>query len=228
MPAAAPHAPWRARGCGLGGPARCRAPIACRERAAGGGPRPGGAARAHRKLPGAEGWRGGRRSGVLAGRKHPRAGGAAWKRAASGDGEARGQGGLRWGGRDPPPYGHPDQAHRWPTVGFTPAEFAEHAAAIESQLLLLTSALAGLCTPAEAAAGAGTGVRFNGAGPVGMVVDRSPGAEEDTRVGGDGGATVVRAGELLLAPAFMSAAAEAQVEAAVQAIGACHSSKSTL
>jgi hypothetical protein len=44
----------------------------------------------------------------------------------------------------------------------------------------------------------------------------------------EGGATV-RAGELLLAPAFMSAAAEAQVEAAVQAIGDSHPpSKSTL
>ena len=79
---------------------------------------------------------------------------------------------------------------------------AEGIAALEGQLLLIAATLAGLCTPANAAAS------FDPASAVRMAVDC-----RDAEGGGS-----LCAGELLLAPAFMSAAAEAQVEAALEAI----------
>ena len=109
-------------------------------------------------------------------------------------------GGIQWLGRHPPPYGRTDQAHRWPVVGLAQQEVEEKAAVIDGQLLCLAATLAGLCTPAQAAGSIAPG------SSVLMLVDE---------VGEDG---VLHAGELLLAPAFMSAAAEAQVEASMEAL----------
>ena len=102
-------------------------------------------------------------------------------------------GGVRWVGKYPPPYVHPpDQKHRWPVaVGFSQQEVKE----VENLLLLLAATLAGLPSTATV--------------PASSILRRLV----DTRA--EGG--VLSAGELLLAPAFMSADAEAQVEAALWA-----------
>jgi hypothetical protein len=73
------------------------------------------------------------------GRKHPRAaGGREWVQVdpiGGGGGGGGTSGLLRWVGRYPPPYGPPDQLHRWPAVGFSPEEVPARAAEIEGQLV---------------------------------------------------------------------------------------------
>jgi hypothetical protein len=88
-------------------------------------------------------------------------------------------------------------------VGIPLKDAEEQVAAIEDQLLLLAATLAGLWSPTDAVPS------FDFTSPVVMLVDSR---------GDDGSACSVHAGELLLAPAFMSAAAEAQVESALEAI----------
>ena len=127
--------------------------------------------------------------------------------------------GIRWAGRYPPPYGIPDQAHRWPVPQDLRSEGGIDGAmaAVEEQLLLLAATLVG--SPAPAAAGgekwAGGSFDHDPASPVLMLVDHTDAGSE----------TGLCAGELLLAPAFMSSAAEAQVEAALEAL---RGQKSTL
>merc|ERR1712129_634270 len=93
-----------------------------------------------------------------------------------------------------------DQKHRWPVVEFSQEKVEERAAVIDGQLLCLAATMAGLCTPAEVAGSIERG------SSVLMLVDH---VKEDG---------VLNAGELLLAPAFMSAASEGQVEAALEAL----------
>lgn len=140
--------------------------------------------------------------GYWQGRKHPRAGGGDWEQVDP-QGAAGGTA-VRWTGQYPPPYGRPDQKHRWPVaVGeFSSEEVQERTVAIQDQLLSLATVLAGICSPADKNT------------PQTSSLDTAmEGLVDIHREDGS-----VCAGELLLAPAFMSAAAEAQVEAALETI----------
>jgi hypothetical protein len=99
-------------------------------------------------------------------------------------------------------------------VGFEEEEVGQRVAAAEQQLLLVAATLAAVCSPAEAArlgsrSDCGCfGEDQRSKNPVLMIVDAK----------GEEGSGSLCAGELLLAPAFMSAAAEEQVEAALEVI----------
>jgi glutathione S-transferase len=139
-------------------------------------------------------------------RKHPRAGGRDWEQGPAG--------GICWVGQYPPPYAPPDQKHRWPAVGFS-QNADEQMAVVDGQLLLLAAVLAGLCSPADARSSlVANKIENQTANPVLMLPVLMLADTVDSRE--EGGS--VCAGELLLAPAFMSAAAEAQVEAALEVI----------
>jgi glutathione S-transferase len=141
------------------------------------------------------------------GKRHPKSGGRDWEQLGQ-EGETRESADSaveqwRWVGRGPPPYGPTDQAHRWPAPnggGSTDD--------VEQQLLLVASTLVGLREDTGRAKPVG--------GP-----DQEPShcREED----GEGGCRLISdsspialLGGLIGTPRDMSAAAAAQVQAALR------------
>lgn len=143
------------------------------------------------------------------GKRHPKSGGRDWEVLREG-GEATdssGSGGARqwhWRGRDPPPYGPTDQNHRWPAPNeASPVEdLAWTVQHVEGQLLLVASKLVGLDVTA-----ASVGARSE--------EDQDRQHDDDHPLISDS-SPVALLGGLIGTPRDMSAAAAAQVQAALR------------